>query len=261
MKKIKVIVICVPNSKRADPLLLQLGQSQIFQIEIFSAVMYSRSSSQHKPNFSKQKAVYGRELSDGEIGSAISHFHVQVRCSKDNSLSVILEDDARIKNLKLFEETILDFESMRKNTSSVLTLLPWDPDSTSSYKSHNVPRIIKLAGEPPLTVGYAATSHAMANLGTFNSDFAYLPDWPPNNVNFFTTIPGVISHGDENTESLIDKAGRIKTSRFNRLIRLTLLPYLRNRNLFLNFKEYFQVTIKRSFTWRIDKLKINLELK
>ena len=236
MKKIKVIVICVPNSKRADPLLSQLRQSKIFQTEIFSAVMYSRSSSEHKPNFSKQKALYGRELSDGEIGSAISHFHVRVRCSKDDSLSVILEDDARINNLKLFEKTILDFESMSKNTISVLTLLPWEANSTSPDKNYNDLRIIKLVGEPPLAVGYAATSYAMANLGTFNSDFAYLPDWPPNNVSFFTTIPGVISHGDENTESLID-------------------------NQFLNFKEYFQVTIKRSFTWRIDKLKINLKLK
>jgi GR25 family glycosyltransferase involved in LPS biosynthesis len=125
MQKIRVVVITVPNSLRSEPLLSKLKQSNLLEVEIFSAIMFSRSMSEYSPNYSKQKLVYGRELSDGEIGSAISHFKILSKNQDREQLLVVLEDDARIDNIKLFEEVILNFASFSVNTCAVLTLLSW----------------------------------------------------------------------------------------------------------------------------------------
>lgn len=258
MQKIRVVVISVPNSMRAEPLLSQLRESNLLEVEIFSAIMFSRSMSEYTPNYSKHKIVYGRELSDGEIGSAISHYKVLSKNKDGEKLLVVLEDDARIENIQLFEEVLLNFASVSLNTCSVLTLLPWATNLKPSIKNKLATRIFSLLGEPPLTVGYVATPKAQDSLCKFNTDFAYLPDWPPNNVNFYTTISGVVKHGDEKTYSLIDQTGRKKGSKYYGIVKFTFMPYILNRRHFLNIKEYAGATVLRTFTWRLDKLRLSI---
>jgi hypothetical protein len=257
MQKIRVVVISVPNSLRSEPLLSKLKQSNLLEVEIFSAIMFSRSMIEYSPNYSKQKLVYGRELSDGEIGSAISHYKILSKSQDGEQLLVVLEDDARIENIKLFEEVLLNFASLSLNTCAVLTLLPWATNLKSSIENKTSPKIFNLVGEPPLTVGYVATPKAQSSLCKFNRDFAYLPDWPPNNVNFYTTISGVVKHGDENTFSLIDQTGRKKGSKNYGIIKFTFMPYMLNRRHFFNIEEYIGATVLRTFTWRLDKLRLS----
>lgn len=249
--KIKLVIIAVPNKQRLKPLLNQLSDSKIFEIVIFSAIMFSKQSSEFKPNFSKQKTVYGRPLTDGEIGSAISHWKVQKFFAGNGTHCIILEDDARITDINNFEKLILDFIQFSQNTSSVLTLLPWGSRRLSGKVKSLELR--KLSGRPRQTVAYIATSKALEELSSANIDYSYLPDWPPSNTRYFATLNGVVEHGDSETYSLIDKTGSRKTIKFYTIIKFFMLPFLLNKKQFAGFKEYLGSCLLPSLTWRIDK--------
>jgi hypothetical protein len=252
--KIKIIVLSVPNSERSIPLENVLRNSGSFEIIKFSAVMYERKMTQYTPNFDKQKVLYGRILSNGEIGCTISHQLIQKKYLTQERPVVVLEDDARIPSLNNFEKLIEEFVDKHGDENAVLSLLPWNSQVVDN-SSEVEPSIIRLTGNPPLTVGYVITPKAMTSVSAINSDYSYLPDWPPTETCFYITKKGVINHGDHATISLIDKTGRIKAGKFQKALRFTNIPYLLNRKLFSNFAEYFNFAIKPSFTWRIDKLK------
>jgi hypothetical protein len=254
-KMIKVVVLCVPNSERSIPLENVLTNSGRFEIIKFSAVMYERKMTQYTPNFDKQKVLYGRILSNGEIGCTISHQLIQKKYMIQERPVVVLEDDARIPSLNNFEKLIEEFVDKHGDENAVLSLLPWNSQVVDNVSEAD-PSITRLAGNPPLTVGYIITPKAMAAVSAVNSDYSYLPDWPPTETSFYVTKKGVINHGDHATISLIDKTGRIKTGKLSKALRFTFIPYLLNRKFFSNFAEYFSFAIKPSFTWRVDRLKI-----
>ena len=257
---IPLIIITVPNSARIEPLLKQLHPSTLFEVIQFPAIMYDGSDHKFSPNYKKQKVIYARKLSNGEIGCAISHQLVQKTYMSINSPCVILEDDARIPNLEIFELVVSRFLKNHSNDKSILSLVPWKNGNTSPLQFDLPPEIIGLSGSTPTTVAYVITPKSMKEMSNSNFDFSFLPDWPPNSVKFYTTIHGVVTHGDSYTSSLIDSVGRKKANRLQNLSKLTFLPYVVNRNLFANISEYFKICIKPSFTWRIDSLKIRNKL-
>ena len=72
--KIPLVIIEVPNGGRSATLIEQLKYSSLFDVIIFKAIMYSDEQKiLYAPNINKQKLVYDRYLSFGEIGSTISH--------------------------------------------------------------------------------------------------------------------------------------------------------------------------------------------
>ena len=265
MKKISqglipLVIITVPNSARIEPLLKQLNLSSLFDVIQFPAVMYDGSDHKFSPNYKKQKIIYARKLSNGEVGCAISHQLVQKAYMSIDSPCVVLEDDARIPNLEIFELVVTSFLKKHSNDKSILSLVPWKHESRSPQNLDLAPDIIGLSGSTPTTVAYVITPKSMKEMSDSNSDFSFLPDWPPNSAKFYTTIHGVVTHGDSNTSSLIDSVGRKKTNRSQNLLKLTFLPYIVNRSLFTNISEYYKICIKPSFTWRIDSLKIRNKL-
>lgn len=248
---IKIVVLRVPNSSRVLPLENALNYSDKFDVVQFEAVMYDKSMSQFSPNFKKQKVLYRRFLSNGETGCTISHQLIQKEYSSQGKPIVILEDDARIPNLVNFEVIIYKFIDEYGKEDAVLSLLPWKSEFVKAGPGTDL-TITPLIGKSPLTVGYVITPKAMASISSMNSDFSYLPDWPPTETKFYITSKGVINHGDDKTVSLIDQTGRVKSGKAQKMLRLTCVPYVMNRKMFLNFTEYFRFAIKPSFTWRID---------
>jgi GR25 family glycosyltransferase involved in LPS biosynthesis len=253
---IPLVIITVPNSARIEPLLKQLNSSSLFDVIQFPAVMYDGLNRKFSPNYKKQKVIYSRKLSNGEIGCAISHQMVQKAYMTINSPCVVLEDDARIPNLEIFELVVTRFLEKYSNDKSILSLVPWKHENKSPPSLDLAPDIVGLSGSTPTTVAYVITPKSMKEMSDSNSDFSFLPDWPPNSVKFYTTIHGVVTHGDSNTTSLIDSVGRKKTKRSQNLLKLTFLPFVLNRSLFTNIGEYYNICIKPSFTWRIDSFKI-----
>lgn len=255
MNNIDVIIVEVPNMKRSVPLLETLSRSSRLNVTIFSAIMFSRDKSCVKPNYSKQKILYGRELSDGEVGCAISHWNIYQNYVQNERICVILEDDARIPDVSEFENLIFEFQNQFQNENAILSLLPWRKEKCDL--SENL-IIHKLFGHSPLTVGYVITPKAMRELLSANMDFSFLPDWPPVSSSFYITLRGVIDHGDAFTYSLIDKGGREKGKK-ERLIRnFLLITYFQNLEYFTNFRDYFKSAILPSISWRIDKLFMEL---
>jgi hypothetical protein len=252
---IKVILLSVPNSERVLPLERTLRISNRFDVNKFEAVMYDTSMSQYVPNFKKQKVLYSRLLSNGETGCAISHQLIQKKYSLQAKPIVILEDDARIPNLGDFEMVVQHFIETYGEDDAVLSLLPWKSAIVKPHQRASL-AIISLTGNSPLTVGYVITPKAMSSISALNSDFSYLPDWPPTETKFYITSEGVINHGDDSTVSLIDQTGRVKTKKIDNLIRLTCIPYLLNRKMFSSFGEYFSFAVKPSFTWRVDNWRV-----
>jgi hypothetical protein len=252
---IKVILLSVPNSERVVPLERVLKISNRFDVKKFEAVMYDTSMSQFSPNLKKQKVLYSRVLSNGETGCSISHQLIQKSYMLQSKPIVVLEDDARIPNLDDFEMLVQQFINEFGEEDAVLSLLPWNSAVVKNDQRSNL-SMIPLSGNSPLTVGYVITPKAMASISTRNSDFSYLPDWPPTETKFYITNKGVINHGDDSTISLIDQTGRVKTKKFKKLMKLTCIPYLLNIKMFSGFSEYFGFAVRPSFTWRVDNWRL-----
>jgi GR25 family glycosyltransferase involved in LPS biosynthesis len=252
---IKVVVVTVPESSRVLPLESELKKAQLLEMIKFDAVMYHRQIENFRPNFIKQRTLYSKELSNGEIGCAISHQNIQAKYKDNQESIIVLEDDARILNIELFEEVAREFICKHGESDAVLSLLAWK-DSVNVNKETDNHKIVRLVGRTPLTVGYVITPSAMRSLSRANADFAYLPDWPPTQTNFYITRSGVIQHGDGITESLIDKTGRKKLNRMNSLYKFTMIPYLMSREQFSGIREYLSFAIKPAFTWRIDRFRL-----
>ncbi len=256
--RIPVVIIEIPGSTRSKKLIQQLSKSEILEVNIFEAIMYKPTMKNFAPNFAKQRLLYGRKLSNGEVGCAISHYLIQNEHREKSRSIVVLEDDARIPNLTAFENLVNRFIESKSDTNSVLSLLPWNLNETTGENPNLQHTFYRLLGRTPLTVGYVITPLAMTVLSATNSDFAYLPDWPPTRTKFFTSMEGVIAHGDTETFSYIDNCGREKTSWKNTIRRFNPMVYSANRSEFKSFEEYFRASFLPSITWRVDKIRMRI---
>ena len=256
MVKIPAIVIEIPEIDRSAPLIEILNKSSVFEIIKLPAVMYQFSKNEYRVDLEHLEIVYGRKMNEGEIGCAISHLYAQEILSKTNFGGIVLEDDARIPDLIKFEDLILRFfGNLESNEKSLLSLLPWqhrDPvqKTTLGYRSG----IYKLTGSTPLTVAYAVNAEAAKELSYANKTIKYLPDWPKNDCTFYTSIDGVVNHGDGKTFSLIGERQFKKEFKLKLAI-LTSIYFFQNRDHFNEYRNYFAAYFKPYFTWRIDNLK------
>ena len=258
---IPLLIIKIPNNSRSDKLIQTLSVSKVFDVRIFSAVMFQPTMEEYEINYGFQRALYGKELSNGEIGCAISHRESQSILANSILGGIILEDDARIPNLAEFEAITTTFLNSEKNNASVLSLLPWN------HKVRNLGAIsqnysfYKLLGQTPLNVGYALTNKAARDLAASNPECAFLPDWPPNSSHFFTTVGGVVIHGDDETTSILDLYGRNKLPRRYEIKKFLIYPYLINAKYFSSLLQYLKIMIFPSITWRIDNSRFSMRQK
>ncbi len=250
---IDVIIISTPGSSRIDPLLEVLNKVKYIEVHIVEATMYNSKNDKRAINRRGQRAVYGHELPDGLIGCAISHQNAYQLVAALGNSAIILEDDARIPSLENFEMMVSHFFSSHSKGSNVLSLLPWKHKEPCSGKTFTLNRLLRLVGRTPLTVGYAITLEAAIELSQANPNLKYAPDWPPSCVTYFSSVIGVISHGDLKSGSTIQHVRReAGKSRLKRLINAVFVDFWRYRGEFSSPKEYFILKIKPSLTWRID---------
>lgn len=253
--RIPLVIIETPNGDRSATLIEQLKYSTLFDIIIYKAIMYSdKQKNLYAPNFDKQKLVYGRYLIFGEIGSAISHDLVYKKLIDSKSACIVLEDDARIPNIKNFETQVTQFLSKYSKDSVILSFLPWNHKNLVLDKFVSNHKFFKLFGCAPLCVANLLTEKALVELAVSNNDYAYLPDWPPIKSKFYTSVVGTIIHGDDKTYSVIDRAGMNSTSKY--FLKFTFFPYFSSTHSFSGIGEYISACIIPFYTWRIDNLRI-----
>jgi GR25 family glycosyltransferase involved in LPS biosynthesis len=260
---IDVYVICTPTSNRAKPLIASLSASKRVRLHQFQAIMFSDQTHLYKIDRVGQFFMYGRFLSNGEIGCAISHHEIYRQVVKNNRFAVILEDDARIPDILSFEKQIIQFFQQYSDGRSILSLLPWrHTEECISLSPAQSPLIFGLFGTTPLTVGYVITPHAANELVNANAEFRFLADWPPSNVKFYSGLLGVVNHGDLESGSLIEKLGRemVANSRKS-FLEKSLLDYLRHKRYFQSYGEYFKLRVLPSLTWRIDDTRAERQLR
>jgi hypothetical protein len=260
-ERVPLLIIKIPDNPRSDCLIRTLSTSKVFDVRIFPAVMYGPEMSEYRINFDFQKVLYGKRLSNGEIGCAISHREAQNILANSILGGVILEDDARISDLSKFEEVVWKFLNSEENNCSVLSLLPWNHRVQQLDSINAEHDFYKLLGQTPLNVGYALTRKAALDIAAGNLECAFLPDWPPNRSDFFTTINGVALHGDAETSSVLDLYGRDKLPRRYGLRKFLIYPYFESRGFFPTFSQYFKLMILPSITWRIDNARFSVKQK
>ena len=254
IKRIDVIVISTPGSNRVFPLLEQLGKSNLFEIHILEAVMYSAEKFHAEIDQQGQQSIYGRKLADGEIGCAISHQKAYAIIKEIGNSAIILEDDARIPDLENFEKLALLFMSKFSDGSHILSLLPWEhKNPCRGNNSIDLSTIFFLSGTSPLTVGYAITLDAARELASANPGYKFLADWPPSRVKYLSSIIGVINHGDEESGSTIQEFRDTKAKTEKKgILEVVILGFLRHKREFKSYSDYFKLKINPSVTWRID---------
>ena len=256
-KLIDVIVISTPGLNRVSPLLEQLDKSNLFEIHILEAVMYSAEKFNTEIDQQGQQSIYGRKLADGEVGCAMSHQKAYALIKEIGKAAIILEDDARIPNLENFEKLALLFSSQFSEGLQILSLLPWEhKEPCRGITSIDLASIMFLSGKTPLTVGYAITLDAAKELASANPGYKFLADWPPSHAKFLSSIIGVINHGDQESGSTIQefRDTQAKTKKKG-LLDVVILDFARQKSEFKSYSEYFKLKISPSVTWRIDNFR------
>ena len=206
MKRIPAVVIQTPNSERFLPLIEILKHSKFFEPVLMAATM-GVNLSETKQSFEKQELTrYGRVLSRNERACAISHTRAREIIAESENGGLILEDDARIPDLKILESVSRAFLEEKAKSRSALGLLDYSgtTDSSKRQGNHlNYGRFHRLFAEVPLAVGTLLTPEAAAGLVMSAGEYSQLADWPYSRCRYYFLSTGCIAHGDSTTNSVI----------------------------------------------------------
>jgi GR25 family glycosyltransferase involved in LPS biosynthesis len=261
-ERILVVVIRTPYSDRYKPIEALLRDDYRFRIQYVEATMaYSyRDLLSKNISFSHEKfeLYYGRKLSPAEIGCAESHNSAREVIQSSLSGGVILEDDARIKNVDQFYNSVSNFLAQKSNSYSILNLTGFRNLNLKSYKAKSYYRIFV---NPDLAVGYALTTLAASALHNANLPISGVADWPRSHCKYYVPNFVCINHGDSNTSSLIDSNSsfiRVK-AKFNfklkQFIRILFFFKLKDR---VTLSEYFSNVLSTRVLWHIEKIRLTL---
>ena len=260
--RILVVVIRTPYSNRYIPIEALLRDDYRFKIRYVEATMaYSyRDLLSKNISFSHEKfeLCYGRKLSPAEIGCAESHNRAREVIQSSLSGGVILEDDARIKNVDHFYNSVSIFLAQKSNSHSVLNLTGFRNLNLKSYKSKFYNRIFV---HPDLAVGYALTALAASALHHANLPISSVADWPRSRCKYY--VPNIVSidHGDSNTSSLIDSNTsfiRVKPKFSFKLKQFIIILFFFRLKDRVTLSEYFSNVVSTRVLWRIEKIRLTL---
>jgi GR25 family glycosyltransferase involved in LPS biosynthesis len=258
-----IVVISTPNSTRKDPLIESLSNVAEVRLVELDAVMLNRDSPEyndpHVIDKAYSKLIYGRELSPGEYGCAISNASAQKLLAKTSHGGVILEDDARILDLSEFLKVSRLFLSHQIEKSAVLSFF----DGASYVKrqkslgNKSYPWI-SVFGHTSFTVAYAITPLACKKISKSNTPISYLADWPVSKSKFFLSSKSLVKHGDENTSSIIssfEAEKRIRPTPLRRLSVFTFIYYVQRRKNGLKLKNFTRAVWLPKVYWYLNKVK------
>lgn len=224
MRLIPVVVIKTPNSKRVDPLLVQLEKISMVETIVIDATMGYSLEYPCKESIQREFSFYGRALTQNERACAISHTRAREILAKSDFGGVILEDDARILNPEAFVTEARDFLRTHRGKQHVLTLLTYLKTPHVEKRRNTGRNTFRLFAEAPLAVGAALTSKAAKCLISAATDQSMTADWPTSRCVFFGLKAGVIKHGDSETVSMIgDVENRVSTVGFRLISQCDLI--------------------------------------
>jgi len=245
--KLIVVVIATPGSDRKKPLIESLATEPAIQvIEINATMLKSDSPELHSVNafdFALSKLIYGRDLAPGEYGCSISNTRAREFLSTTTHGGVILEDDARIKNIREFVRVAKNFLSSKSGSEAVLSFYDggdYQPKIKSNLSFNRI--WIRNLGHTSFTVAYAITPLACKSLVDVNTPAVYLADWPPTSAKYYLHSQTLVTHGDENTLSVISNSGmesRLRPKLSVRIKILTFAYFFSNRKAGLTFSQFF----------------------
>ncbi|CAN2231177.1 hypothetical protein MCEIIB161_00031 [Candidatus Planktophila dulcis] len=245
--KLIVVVIATPGSDRKKPLIKSLASNPAIEvIEIMATMLKSDSSELHSLtafNFALSKLIYGRDLAPGEYGCSISNTQARELLAATIHGGVVLEDDARIKDVSEFVRVARNFLSSKNGLEAILSFYDgrdYQPRIKSSLILNR--SWIRVLGHTSFTVAYAITPRACRSLVDANTPTVYLADWPPTSAKYYLHTQTLVMHGDNNTGSLISNSGVESRLRPNILLRVKILTFAYffiNRKAGLTFYQFF----------------------
>lgn len=218
MRLIPVVVIKTPNSKRVDPLLVQLEKISMVETTVIEATMGYSLEYPCKASIQTEISSYGRALTQNERACAISHMRAREILANFDFGGIILEDDARILNPEAFVAEARDFLRTHRGKKHVLTLLSYLKTPHGEKRRNSGHNTFRLFAEAPLAVGVALTPEAAKCLISAAADRSMTADWPISRCVFFGLKTGVIKHGDSETVSMIGNVEDRVSSMSARLI-------------------------------------------
>ncbi len=231
MHRIPAVIIQTPGSDRFKPLLDILNISEMLEPIILPATMGNSLPKASDIVTKGEIARFGRELSQNERACAISHSRARAIIASSKEGGLVFEDDARIINLPNLEAAVTEFLSGSRPSIRALGLLEYRSANFPDGLVLNQPKLHRLLAEVPLAVATVLTPSAAEVLLRSAGRSSQIADWPYSSCKFYITSPGMVLHGDSNTESVIGdsstrihgKSHRIYTktgllSRFRRLL-------------------------------------------
>ena len=242
MNKIPTVIIATPGMERFKPLANALEHGDLFDIIILRATMGHELLQASDEEKECELKNYGRFLTANERACSISHAQARRIISESKIGGIIFEDDARILHLALLQEVAIDYLERFKDKKRVLNLVQYHPESSVKRfgKFPDVPRYFPLLAESPLAVATIQTKFAAADLNQGAKTYSQVSDWPHSNCRFHILRRPLVSHGDEDTSSVIGK----KEERID-LGSLDLVKNLDVRRVYLLMKRKLDLVIIR----------------
>lgn len=258
---IPTIVIDSQILDRSKPLLDKLEAGELFSITNLRATMISNWESEHLSSINFDNEVmrrwHQRDFFPGEIGCAQSHNMARELASNYEDGAIIFEDDARISDPVALVELVLRFRKEINDEFAVLSLVDFLTVGRSFRgKPGCSVRFLKLQGRPPLAVGYFLTKSAAKSLQSANTPIRYVADWPEVKINYYTSSHSFVTHGDQESSSLIEQTSLLtgmgpRDARHGLFLYLISLWGSRSREIFI-------LRIKSSLFYRFDKIRVML---
>ena len=192
-------------------------------VVILDATMGRDLNEPSLPSRSFEMNAYGRNLTQNERACAISHSRARQLIAETENGGAILEDDARILDCEKFQHATLSFLESQQSKASVLSLLAYLTEALGRTEKCVKSGTRKLLAESPLAVAAVITPKAATELVRSAMIESQTADWPSSPCKFYILESGVVSHGDEQTQSIIgatiDRVNR-KTNPFKSILSL-----------------------------------------
>jgi GR25 family glycosyltransferase involved in LPS biosynthesis len=123
MDPIPLVIISSPKEDRSAPLLNSLHASSIFEVIKLDATMGIDLGAPESLITTQELIRFGRILTQNERACAISHTRARAVIKNSNFGGVIMEDDARILDIELFQKTVCEFLESNALQKKILSLL------------------------------------------------------------------------------------------------------------------------------------------
>ena len=204
-----------------------------------------------------------RRLGLGEVGCALSHLQCyKTLLNSSSDYALIFEDDAIVHSnyFEMIHAELSAFEKLIQNpvnTKSILSF--YTENAIGVVPLFSRTRFLRLKGFPSGAVAYAISRDASVELLKANMNLDFVADWPRvKNLKFYLTRRKWVNHPETRSESLMHDRIIWRDPRqkfFVDTVRIfSLYSYFKNRNFFIDFRQYLSLMIFPMVQWQVGRL-------